>query len=301
MKTTTHAISTHPSGFGLLILAVCLLFAPPARAGLTVDMHLYNNNNSFFAFPLLSTNTVTSNNPSNTYFVSSPLGGIHGELDAGSTFSQAGSSSYGDLGSLVQELTNGNWTLLITNTLSTNQYSFKVSVTGVTSNQFAPVIVTFPTNGATSITNSPTFTWQGPTNWQGTLNVSENFTDTSGNNYGEASASLPPGQTNWPCPVVIPNGTNTFAADYQSNVTALIVANTPTNNLLQPLPGWVSTGTLETYNNSQFIVGSLQGQADLVLNGGFETGDFTGWTVTRRRQFCGRRFQFRHHATFRKL
>lgn len=256
IKTTTQAISAHLSGFGLLILATCLLFAPSARAGLTVDMHLYNNNNLFFAFPLLSTNTVTSNNPSNTYFVSSPLGGIHGELDAGSTFSQAGSSGYGDLGSLIHELTNGNWTLLITNTLSTNQYSFKVSVTGVTTNQFAPVIVTFPTDGAVSITNSPTFTWQGPTNWQGTLNVSENFIDTSGNNYSEASASLPPGQTNWPCPVVIPDGTNTFNADYQSNVTALIVAHTPTNNLLQPLSGWVSTATLETYNNSQFIVGS---------------------------------------------
>ena len=255
MKTVTRAISTYLSTFGLFILAACLLSAPPARAGLTVDMHLYNNNNNFFAFPLLSTNTVTSNNPSNTYFVSSPLGGIHGELDAGSTFSQAGSSSYGDLGSLSQELTNGNWTLLITNNTSTNQYSFTVSVTGVTSNMLAPVIVTFPTNGAVFITNAPTFTWQGPTNWLGTLNVNENFIDTSGNNYGEASASLPPGQTNWPCPVVIPNGTNNLSVDYQSNVTALIVAHTPTNNLLQPLSGWVSTATLETYNNSQFIVG----------------------------------------------
>jgi hypothetical protein len=238
------------------LIAAVLLAATGARAGLTVDVHLYNNNNSFFAFPLLSTNIVTSNNPSNTYFVSSPLGGIHGELDAGSTFSQAGSGGYGDLGSLIQELTNGNWTLRITNSLSTNQYSFKVSVTGVTSNQFAPVVITFPTNGAVSITNSPTFTWQGPTNWLGTLSVNENFTDTNGNNYGEASASLPPGQTNWSCPVVIPDGTNTFNVDYQSNVTALIVAHTPTNNLLQPLNGWVSTATLETYNNSQFIVGS---------------------------------------------
>ena len=239
MKTSTHAISTHTSGFGFLILAACLLFAPAARAGLTVDMHLYNNNNSFFAFPLLSTNTVTSNNPSNTYFVSSPMGGIHGELDAGSTFSQAGSGDYGDLGSLIHELTNGNWTLLITNTLSTNQYSFTVSVTGVTSNQFAPVVITFPTNGAVSITNTPTFAWQGPTNWQGTLNVNENFIDTNGNYYGEASAGLPASQTKWPCPVVLPDGTNNFSADYQSNVTALIVANIPTNNLVQPLSGWV--------------------------------------------------------------
>ncbi len=255
MKTAIHAISTRLSGFGLLILAACLLFAPAVRAGLSVNMHLYHDNNGYFAFPLLSTNTVTSNNPSNTYFVSSLPGNIHGELDAGSTFPQAGSGYFGTLGSLFQELTNGNWSLLITNNTSTNQYSFTVSVTGVTSNMFAPVIVTFPTNGAVFITNTPTFTWQGPTNWLGTLNVNENFIDTSGNNYGEASASLPPGQTNWPCPVVIPNGTNNFSADYQSNVTALIVANIPTNNFVQPLSGWVSTATLETYYNSQFIVG----------------------------------------------
>jgi hypothetical protein len=36
MKTTTHAISTRLSGFGLLILTACLLVAPPARAGLTL-------------------------------------------------------------------------------------------------------------------------------------------------------------------------------------------------------------------------------------------------------------------------
>jgi hypothetical protein len=265
MKTATRAISKSLSGFGLLILTACLLFAPAARAGLTVDMHLYHDNNGYFCFPLLSTNTTTPNNPSNSYFASSLPGNIHGELDAGSTFSQAGSGYFGTLGSLFQELTNGNWSLRITNNISTNQYSFTVSITGVTSNQFAPVIVTFPANGAVSITNTPTFTWQGPTNWQGTLNVNENFTDANGNNYGEASASLPASQTNWPCPVVIPNGTNNFSADYQSNVTALIVAHTPTNNLLQPLSGWVSTATLETYYNSQFTVGQPANDYDPFL------------------------------------
>jgi hypothetical protein len=255
MKTTLHAILTRRSGFGLLTLAACLLLAPSSRAGLTVDLHLYNNDNIFFAFPLLSTNTVTSNDPANTYFVSSPLGSIHGELDAGSTFAQASSSVFDNLEDLAQELTNGNWTLLITNALSTNQYSFTVTFTGVTSNQFAPVIILFPTNGAIFITNTPVFVWLGPTNWPGTLDVNESFTDPNGNNYGEASASLPPGQTNWACPVVIPDGTNNFGANYKSNVTALVVANTPTNHLLQPLGGWVSTATLETYNNSQFIVG----------------------------------------------
>jgi len=162
---------------------------------------------------------------------------------------------FGTLDSLVQELTNGNWTLLVTNNTSTNQYSFKVHVTGLTSNVFSPVIITFPTNGAVSVTNNLTFTWQGPTNWSGTLQVNENFIDMNGNNFGEASASLPTGQTNWLSPVVLPDGTNTFQADYQSNVAAIVIASTPTN-ASQTFAGWVSTATLETYENSQFIVGT---------------------------------------------
>src|SRR5208283_5928083 len=108
------------------------------------------------------------------------------------------------------------------------------------------------------------------------------FIDANGNFNYEASASLPPNQTSWPCPVVLPNGTNDFSADYSSNVTAMIIASTPTNGNVQPISGWVSTATLETHftYDPQFIVGTLSGQANLVVNGGFETGDFTDWTVT---------------------
>jgi hypothetical protein len=260
MNNRSQLHSFRPARFGLvhltlLTLGFCL-WAGPVRAGLSINLHLYHDNNGFFGFPLLSTNTVTANNPTNTYFVSSGPGNLHGELDAGSTFSQAGSGYFATLAELVQELTNGNWSLRITNNLSTNLYSFPVSVTGLNTNLFAPVLVTFPTNGAVYITNVPTFTWQGPADWPGTLAVNENFIDAGGNDYGEASAGLPPGQTNWVCPVQIPAGTNTFEADYLDDVSTLVIANTPTNQLLQPLAGWVSTGTIETYYTSQFTAGT---------------------------------------------
>ena len=58
MKTATCAISTRLFGFGLLILAACLLFAPPARAGLTfeVDLRVQSQGQSYyFVTPLTPT------------------------------------------------------------------------------------------------------------------------------------------------------------------------------------------------------------------------------------------------------
>jgi hypothetical protein len=289
MKTTTHAISTHLYSFGLLILAACLLFAPPARAGLTVDIHLYHDTYGYYFYPWLNANTNTPDFPTGNYMIASPQipsNGSQLQYQATNntlTFTGGGGNYYGDFNSFLYGITNGQWSIWVTNTTSTNQYNFTVTVTGVTSNSFgAPAVAVFPTTGAQFVTNQPLFQWTGPANWAGTLNVNDDFIDANGNYNYEASASLPPNQTSWPCPAVLPNGTNDFSVDYGSNVTAMIIASTPTNGNAQPIAGWVSTSTLETHftYDPQFIVGTLQGQADRVVNGGFETGDFTGWIVT---------------------
>ncbi len=289
MKTTTHAFSTLLSGFGLLILAACLWFAPPVHAGLTVDIHLYHNTYGYYFYPWLSANASPPDFPDGNYMIASPQipnGGSQLQYQATNnilTFTGGGGNYYGDFDSFLYGITNGQWSIWVTNSTSTNQYQFTVTVTGVTSNSFGPpTVALFPTNGAVNITNQPLFRWTGPANWAGTLNVSDYFIDANGNWSYEASASLTPDQTSWACPVVLPDGTNDFSADYSSNVTAFIIAATPTNGNAQPISGWVSTATLETdfTYDSQFIIGMLSGLADLVVNGGFETGDFTGWTVT---------------------
>ena len=86
--------------------------------------------------------------------------------------------------------------------------------------------------------------------------MEDDFIDTNGNYNYEASAGLPPNQTDWPCPVVLPYGTNDFNPDYQSNATATIIASTPVNAGSQPISGWISTATLESYYHSQFVVGN---------------------------------------------
>jgi len=265
MKTATHAISTHLSGFGLFILAACLLSAPPARAGLTVDIHLYHDSYGYYFYPWLNANTNTPNFPTGNYMIASPQIPTNGsQLQYQATnntlnFITGGGNYYGDFNSFLYGITNGQWSIWVTNSISTNQYKFTVSVSGITSNIFgAPAVAVFPTNGAQFVTNQPLFQWTGPANWAGALNVSDNFIDTNGNWNYEASASLPPNQTSWPCPVQLTAGTNDFSADYTSNVTAQIVASTPLINGSQPISGWVSTATLETHftYDSQFTVGS---------------------------------------------
>src|SRR5262249_29397239 len=154
---------------------------------------------------------------------------------------------YSTFDSFLSGLTNGLWSILVTNSTSTNQYRFQVQASALTSNVFGePVLPIFPVNGAQFITNQPVFLWSGPTNWQGTLYAQNYFIDTNGFfNYVD-SAFLPTSQTSWMSAEVLPDGTNRFNVDYTSNATALVFASTPTNNAGQPISSWASTAALET-------------------------------------------------------
>ncbi|HKW28669.1 MAG TPA: hypothetical protein VJT54_04990 [Verrucomicrobiae bacterium] len=247
MKPIIFCIPIRLSRLAFLAFAACLFTVPVARAGLTVDMHLYHDNIGYFFYPWLSTNATPPNFPVGNYLVASPQVPASGSTmqyvatSNSLAFVTGGGTYYYDVGSLMQQITNGYWSIYVTNSTSTNQYKFTVRAASLDSNIFAPVVVSFPRNGALFITNQPTFAWQGPASWLGTLNVQDNFTDTNGNNYYETSAGLPAGQINWPCPAVLPNGTNTFNPDYQSNATAIIIASTPTNASSQPISGWITT------------------------------------------------------------
>ena len=265
MKNSPTICPRHFSRGLFPLLAAMMLVATVARAGLTVDIHLYHDSWGYYFYPLLNANTNPPDFPDGHYLIASPqvpTGGSQLQYQATNNtlnYLTGGGNYYGDFDSFLSGITNGQWSIWVTNSTSTNHYQFTVTVTGVTSNSFgAPAVAVFPTNGAPFVTNQPLFQWMGPANWAGTLNVSDNFIDTSGNWNYEASASLPPNQTSWPCPTVLPNGTNDFSADYSSNVTAQIVASTPRNGA-QPISGWVSTATMETRFtfDSQFTVGQL--------------------------------------------
>ncbi len=268
MKTSIISQSIHRLRLGCSFIALCagwFFTAPAAHAGLQLDMHLYG---SYFCFPWISTNSTPPSPPDTAYFVWSPSStinnGIHFQLNPDNSISGSGSSFFPDYQTFIHEITNGNWTLLVTNAVSTNQYTFTVTVPStLTSNLFAPVTITSPTSGQINVANTPAFTWTGPAGWAGALNVYDNTVDNNGNQTYFTSASLTPDQTSWPCPVALPNGTNNFSANYTSNATAIVIVSTPVDNLSNPFPGFSFISTLETDASQEFLVGAPAGPSTL--------------------------------------
>jgi hypothetical protein len=257
MKNLPFASARFFSPLYCLVAAV-ILAAAPARAGLQIDMHLYG---AYFCHPWISTNSTTPSPTNTAYFVWSPTStinsGIHFQLNPDNTIAGSGSSWFSDYQAFIHEITNGNWTLLVTNATSTNQYTFQVTVPPtITSNLFAPVIITSPTDGQINVANTPTFTWTGPVGWAGLLEVWDNSVENNGNQTTVTSANLTPDQTSWPSPVTLPNGTNSFTAKYTSNATAVVTVSTPVDSLSQPFPGFSFISTLETYSDRRFSVGN---------------------------------------------
>jgi hypothetical protein len=263
-----------------------LALAPDARAGLTFQIHLarFNANGTNYYYTIdgggMTTNSNPSNPPFGDYFLVSPgYPGAHGteatfHYDSTNGFSGSSGSSgfYGDFASMMNGLTNGNWTLFITNLAgnSVSTYSFAISAPTLTSNATPNVFVTFPTNGATNITNMPTFTWVGgSTSYDGEDIKLDSANDNSFHHEVLTAVSV----TSWQFPgVTVPPGTYNFSIDYNVTSNSLMVASTPTNGLHQAISSWVSTAMLDTSFQSQFTVplpastnSSFQGHA-LVLH-----------------------------------
>jgi Concanavalin A-like lectin/glucanases superfamily len=244
---------------GIFLLAASLAGPLAARAGLTIDVHMYANGGGYFCFPFLSTNSAGGPpTDGNTYFAWSPgssmNSGIHSQLNPDGSFTGTSSSYFGhDFNGFIQAMTNGNWTLLMTNAVTTNQYTFTLGGISVSSNAYALVSILYPTNGASGVSNNAVFAWQGPAGWQGTLTVEDhNAEDSFDENY-----ALDPSETNWLTAQLLPPSTNFFHVAYFSNTTATLIASTPVDASSQPLAGWISTGEMESTADSTFYVGNL--------------------------------------------
>jgi RHS repeat-associated protein len=245
----------------ILSSVFCLLVTTGARAGLTLEMDLvrynYGDNYYYYFFPYLSTNTTPPNVSFGDYYVTSPGFPTNGatalyHFDTNG-FNQVGGGAGGfslfdapDFNSsFIKSLTNGQWSIFVTNSTTTNVYYFTVTA-NIDSNSLPNVVITFPTNGAVNVTNQPTFTWQGPTNYSD-LVVYE------GNN----SPYLPVTQTSWTSPSALYQGINNFTAHYDNYSTTAVVSSIPLDNDSNPISSWVSTSHLQTYFDSQFTVGTV--------------------------------------------
>ncbi len=270
------------------LLGVWLLVSGSyARAGLTFQVTLYRYNGGYAFYTPISTNALLPDAPFGSYFVNSPhqpTNGAHREFvysTNGFNLVSGGESFYGDFDSAKQQM-EGEWSIIVTNETATNHYKFTVSVPDLTSNLLPATLVTFPADGATGVTNRPTFTWEGPTDWPVNGDAYFNNDDYSFFLY----ASVPPTQTEWTPPDPAPAEHANFYLQYQTNyVTSLVNATTPlSTNTSEALAGWDTATTLQSIGTLGFGVmlpPSAPGGLNLVAHYSFEDGgvaphDFSG-------------------------
>ena len=156
----------HSLRLGLLCLIALSFGLPAARAGLTFELRMYRNNQgqTYQFYTPLSTNSTAPDAPYGTYIINSPQWPTSGstrsfELTASGLNTTSGQEhwTYHDFDTVMQEITNGTWTIFFTNATTTNLFTFTVSAPTMTSNMLPATIITFPSDGALLLTNQPTF------------------------------------------------------------------------------------------------------------------------------------------------
>lgn len=247
----------------LLVLAFALgiFAAPAARAGLTMEVDLTRGDyqgDQYYAFSCsLNTNSTAPDVSFGNYFVVSPgwptnanasatlftfdTNGFNSVSGNYNGFSLFDAQDFSD--SFIQNITNGQWTIFVTNAVTTNVYHFAVTAS-IDSNSIPLVSIIYPPNNAINVTNQPTFVWQSDINYSDQILYGPNF-----------GYDLPVAQQSY-TGAILSAGTNSITLDTYYLSSIGVVSSVPTNSVGSPLSGWVSTWHVWDYANVQFVVGS---------------------------------------------
>ena len=248
--------------FGLLCLLALSFGLPAARAGLTFDLRLIRDQQgqSYIFYVEFYTNSTPPAAALGTYQINSPQQPTNGSsrklelTSTGMNFIDGWSSSYSAFNSVMDQITNGNWTIVFTNATTTNYFQFAVSAPDITSNMLPALVVTLPTEGEILPTTQPTFAWQWPGGWGVNSDAFVFNNDYSFFQYD----SLPEAQHAWFMATPLTVGENLhLQLRYTTNhLNPLFLATTPlnTNSSHQPISGWISASGLSASEDVNFSV-----------------------------------------------
>jgi uncharacterized repeat protein (TIGR03803 family) len=271
MKNSSGSRACHRLRQIALAFILGILTAPAARAGLTMELDLTRGNYQGYQYYqfgcTLNTNGTTPNVSFGDYFVVSPgwptnanasatlfqydTSGFNQVSSSGNSFSLFDAPDFSD--SFIQNITNGQWSIFVTNAVITNLYHFTVTAS-IVSNSIPPVAVIYPPNNALNVTNQPTFVWQSPTNY----NEQDLYVPNSG-------YDLPVTQQSF-SGAVLDAGLNNMTLDIYYLSSTGVVCSVPLDGASNSISGWVSTWHVWDYANVQFTVGSPVADFNADLN-----------------------------------
>jgi hypothetical protein len=165
------------------------------------------------------------------------------------TESGNGRQLYGDIGTALYYATNGAWKLTVNKgDPSQQQYTFAVSVNGLTGNLFPAVTISSPVDGNISVATNTAFTWSGPGAWS-ELDLADHSLDYT----FYTSVSLSPSVTTWSNAPTLPLGTNEFEITCKTSASSWVAISTPLNSQSQPFTNWVAGAKLVEFVQSGFV------------------------------------------------
>jgi uncharacterized repeat protein (TIGR03803 family) len=270
MKTSSGSRASRLLLQVVLVFVLGIFTAPAVRAGLTMELDLNRGNYQGDQYYQFGSNLQTNSTPPNVsfgdYFVVSPgwptnanasatlyrldATGLNPVSSTDNSFSLFDAPDFSD--SFIQNITNGQWSIFVTNAVTTNVYHFTVTA-NISSNSIPLVSVIYPPNNALNVTNQPTIVWQSATNY------SEQIL------YANGEHDLPVTQQSF-SGATLDAGLDNITVDTYYLSTTGVVCSVPTNSVGSPISGWVSTWHVWDYANVQFTVGSPVADFNADLN-----------------------------------
>jgi hypothetical protein len=215
----------------------------PNNISITFDLGIVRSAESggvFYCHPIFNSVSPT---PITTYEVASPNNLCSGGLNT------TGSTGFTSLENLLNEITNGLWTVYINrNDPSEQQFQFSVTSTGVSTNQLKQVNILSPVSGSTGLSTFPNLSWNGA-NGLDSLFVGIIHTNTFVQ-YTNLAAT----DTNWSLASPLLAGTNSLYVSYQSYDVPNFTITLPVDSFSVPLSNWNASATIRSQAISEFVV-----------------------------------------------
>lgn len=248
------------AGGALGLLATLVPLA--GHAGLTLNLNVHRYPDGYLFHAGLATNAIPPAAPLGHYTIASPQWPTGGsvryyEVTATGASDRGGSMYFNASESaLLQAITNGNWTLTVTNTSATNTYTFQVSDNGFSVSLLPEITITYPQEGDSDVPPRPTFTWEGSAGLPGNLQLSAYQRDANWQRTFEEYGFVSAAASSWTISQDIPPGQTYFGIQYRTNhSTAYFLSSTPLHSVTAaPLSGWNSAFTGISYSEVGFVV-----------------------------------------------